>query len=89
VMVSFVTIENGEDMGLVAADKFGILFMRPAADSFYQFGIVAHWAVVVKSTLQLVGATFLKASQRLNCNGGHLIYSESLESIRLMTRSIN
>jgi hypothetical protein len=45
--------------------------MRAAPDSCYQFGIVAHCAFVVKSTLQLVGAAFLKASQRLNCNGGH------------------
>ena len=66
VMIPLVAIENGKDMGLMAADKFGKLFLRAVSDSLQQFGIVAHWAFGLRTTLQLVGAVFRKASQRLS-----------------------
>src|SRR5581483_11629767 len=42
VMVALVAVKNGEDMRLMAADKFGELVVRAVSDSLQQFGIVVH-----------------------------------------------
>src|SRR5262245_54798175 len=65
-MIPFVAIEDGKDVGLMTADQFGEFFRRAVSDSLQQFGIVAHGAFVLKSTLQLVGVACSKASQRLS-----------------------